>query len=309
MSSRPWYRIWPEYVALLFGLGWVPLLPRRAIVGLSRFFSAVAFRHATKLRQVGLANLNFIYGDSKSDDEKRALLRNTFQSFALLVLDIIWFTFRPHQRCDKWVTWDESCDPVFEDGATLILTAHYGNWETVGLAYASKGQPIMSVAAALKNPPVNDLFIKLRQQTGQTIIPQKGAARPLLNGLKSGKKLAVLLDQNTRPSDGGQFVEFFGLPVPVSTVPAALALKTNARILTVTMAADQRGLYTVTVHEEIKPDPDAENPVLALTQKMSHSVERVVRENPTPWCWMYKRWRFVPEDHDLEDYPDYAKRL
>ena len=312
MSTRPWYRIWPEFAALLFGLGWVPLLPRPAVVALARCFSAIGFRFAHKLREVGLANLDLVYGDEKSADEKRAILRQTFQSFALLVLDIIWFTFtlRPHKRCEKWVHWDPSTAPMFDEGAALMLTAHYGNWETVGQAYAAKGAPIMSVAAELKNPPVNRLFMHLRQKTGQVMIPQIGAARKLLKGLRTGAKLAVLLDQNTQPKDGGRFVEFFGLPVPVSTAPAALAVKSNAPTLTVTMSADlNTGMYTVRVSDTLLPNLDAEDPVMDLTKRMTESVEKVIKSNPIPWCWMYKRWRFVPDTHELERYPYYANRL
>lgn len=309
MKPRPWYRVWPEYAALVFGIGWVPFLSRGAVLRLSRFMGNMGFRFSKRLRKDSQENLDLVFGDQLSPAEKDVLLRRCYQHFALLVLDIIWFTRHPHARMEKWIQWDESTGILFEAEAQILLTAHYGNWETVGQAYAALGQPIMSVAAPLKNAKVDEVFIRLRQKTGQVIIPQQGAARKLMQGLRKRKKLAVLLDQNTRPRDGGVFVEFFGKQVPVSSAPAALAVKTNAPVITVLCVPDDQGVYTVTVHDTLRADPRAENPVEELTGRMTRSMEKVIRETPEYWCWMYRRWRLVPDHESLENYPSYARHI
>ena len=308
-STRPWYRAWPETAALIFGISWIPLLPRSAVVALSRFFGNIAFRFGNELKRVALANLELVYGDEKSPEEKEALLRKCYQHFALLVLDIIWFAFFPKPRLGKWFYWDDSTRVMFDDEAQLELTAHYGNWETLGQSFALKGAPIFSVAAPLKNASADKVFIWLRQRTGQVIIPQQGAARKLMQGLRKRHKLAVLLDQNTRPRDGGIFVDVFGLQAPVSSAPAALAVKTGANVVTVLAVPDAKGRYTVTVHDTLRANPDAEDPVADLTQRMTDSVAKVIRETPQYWCWMYKRWRFIPEGADAKRYPWYARKV
>lgn len=307
MKFRPWYRAWPETAALIFGLFWIPLLPRRAVVGLSRFAAKIAFRYAKDLREVGRANLEIAFGDEKTAEERDAILLRSFQSFGLLVLDIIWFALNTEKRLEKWFVWDDGCAPLFEDKAQLILVAHYGNWENMGQSYASKGQPIFSVAAPLKNQSADKIFIAIREKTGQQIIPQQGAARKLLQGLKQRKKLAVLLDQNTKPKDGGIFVDVMGLPAPVSSAPAALAVKTGTSVYTLTGTADEKGHYTATLHEIVAPDPDAADPVADLTKRMTDSMVKVIREHPEYWCWMYKRWELIPDWADASKYPFYAR--
>ncbi|MEX2606695.1 MAG: hypothetical protein WD708_05055 [Kiritimatiellia bacterium] len=309
MKTRPWYRAWPETAALLFGIGWIPFLPRKAVLAFSRGIGRIGFRFSKKLRAVALENLDIAFGDSMSRAEKETLIRACYQHFALLVLDIIWFSFRTRERLEKWVVWSPSSDVMFKDEAQLMLTAHYGNWETLGQAYAAKGQPIFSVAAPLKNKQVDKIFIHLRQKTGQVIIPQEGAARKLMQGLRQRKKLAVLLDQNTPPRKGGLFVDVMGLPAPVSTAPAALAVKTGAEVVTVMAVPDKHGLYTVTVHDTLRANPGAENPVADLTQRMTDSVANVIRKEPRYWCWMYTRWGLVPEDREPSEYPFYARKI
>jgi KDO2-lipid IV(A) lauroyltransferase len=258
---------------------------------------------------VALENLALIYGETQTESERKQMALRCCQHFALLVLDIIWFSFFCRSRLRKWVHWDPSTEIMFADEAQLMLTAHYGNWETLGQAYADRGQPIFSVAAPLKNQSADKVFIHLRQKTGQVIIPQQGAARRLLQGLRNHRKVAVLLDQNTKPKDGGIFVNFMGRPVPVSSAPAALAVKTGATLCTVMAVPDARGLYTVRVYDHFKPDPKAEDPVQALTQRMTDSVVKVIHEQPEFWCWMYKRWRLAPETEDLNRYPSYARHI
>jgi KDO2-lipid IV(A) lauroyltransferase len=309
MKTRPWYRAWPETAALLFGIGWVPFLPRKAVLAFSRGVGRIGYRFSKELRAVAMANLDIAFDGEMSDPEKEALIRGCYQHFALLVLDIIWFSFRCRPRLEKWVNWHPSAEVMFRDEAQLMLTAHYGNWETLGQAYAAKGQPIFSVAAPLKNKPVDKIFIHLRQKTGQVIIPQQGAARKLMQGLRQRKKLAVLLDQNTRPRDGGIFVDVMGLSAPVSSAPAALAVKTGAEVLTVMAVPDKNGRYTVTVYDILRADPTAEDPVADLTRRMTQSVSAVIKQEPMYWCWMYKRWQLVPEGADLSSYPWYARRV
>lgn len=306
---RPWYRAWPETAALIFGICWIPLLPRCAVVRLSRGLGAIGFRFAEELKRVGLANLDIVFGETLTPAEKEGLLRKCYQHFALLVLDIIWFAFFPKKRLEKWFVWDASTAVVFADEAQLELTAHYGNWETLGQSFALQGAPIFSVAAPLKNASADKIFIWLRQRTGQVIIPQQGAARKLMQGLRKRHKLAVLLDQNTRPRDGGIFVDVMGLQAPVSSTPAALAVKTNALVITVLAVPDEQGRYTVTAHDTLRPDHDAADPVAELTQRMTDSVARVIRDRPQYWCWMYKRWRFIPDGADATLYPWYARRV
>ena len=310
MKKRPWYRVWPEYIALCIGLGWIPFLPRRAVLLLARSCGALVYRRSRRLRTLGLTNLEFIYGKEPSKGDYDQLLRQTFQQFGLMALDIIWFSRFAQARMKRWIDWDSATSAFFEPGAALLLTAHYGNWETLGQAVAAKGAPIMSVAAPLKNPKVDRLFIRLRQKTGQIIIPQQGAARSLMKGLKEHKKLAILLDQNTLPKDGGIFVDFFETPVAVSSAPAALAIRQNTPIMTGTMTIEwATGRYHVGLHETLMPDPSAEDPIQELTQRMTHAVERIIRENPVHWCWMYKRWRYIPQGSDSTRFPGYARQL
>ena len=64
------------------------------------------------------------------------------------------------------------------------------------------------------------LGVNREKAHGLRIIFSRGAAREAIHQMKQGRLLGTLIDQNTRVRDGGEFLDFFGLPVPSSVSPA-----------------------------------------------------------------------------------------
>ncbi|MCX7007258.1 MAG: lysophospholipid acyltransferase family protein, partial [Kiritimatiellaeota bacterium] len=174
--------------------------------------------------------------------------------------------------------------------------------------------PLASVVMPLANPAVDALFLRVRGDNGQQIIPRQGAVRHLLRALRAGHKIALLLDQNTLPEEGGQFVEFFGVPVPVSAAGSVLGLKTGALFFFGFCLPQPDGRYRMLSTGAFTPDPippggDEAATVAALTQRTAAMIEQVVRAHPGQWLWMYKRWKFIAPGTDPARYPYYAKPL
>ena len=310
MQTSPPWRAKIELVLAKLGLFVVPVLPRRAVLVLARLLAAGAWCVARRERRIGLANLDLAFGDSKTAMEKQAILRESFRTFALMLLDIFWFSKKIHERVARWVEFDPSMEPLWHQRATVGITAHLGNWELLGQTVAMRGYPLASLAAPLANPAVDDLFRRVRGVSGQNVIPQQGAVRQLLRALRSGSKIAILLDQNTLPKEGGVFVPFFGLPVPVSAAGAMLGLKTGALFFFGFCLAQSDGRYRCLSTGSFTP-PAADHPaaVEQLTLRIAAELEQVVRTYPGQWLWMYKRWKYIAPGVGRTRYPYYAKPL
>lgn len=295
---------------MLIGLGLVtiPFLPRRAIVRLSLRFGNLAYRLSTKMRRVALANIDLAFGNTIDGAEKDAMVRQSFQTFALTFLDIFWFFRFTKARLVRWVVLDPSFESLFAPGAQVAITAHFGNWEAMGQACALRGRPPVSVAAPLVNRIADAVLDRARRATGQVIVSQYGAVKALVRALKDERLVALLLDQNTRPREGGIFVPFFGRQVPVSRVPAALLKRTGARLLFTFCAADACGRYRAYARGPFAAN-QAGNSEEEITAFIMAALESEIRANPGCWLWMYRRWKFVPEGVDIGIYPFYACRV
>lgn len=285
-------------------------LPRSVVLGLARCLGAAGYVLARSLRRVGLANLDLACGDTLTAREKRRLLRRSFQSFALVTLDVFWFSRRTEERIRRWVSFERPLAEVLGRGANVCLTGHLGNWEVLGLACAIEGYPLASVAMPIKNPEVDVLFNRLRQSTGQSIIPREGAVRALLRLLRDGRNTALLLDQNTRPEHGGLFVDFFGRPATMSGAAVFLAARAGCGIVSGFCLPDGRGGYRVRLPDGLgvpPPRPD-DAQLREWTGRIARLYEEEVRRRPECWLWTYKRWRFVRPGDDRGRYPFYASR-
>jgi Kdo2-lipid IVA lauroyltransferase/acyltransferase len=282
----------------------IPFLPRRSVVALSRFLGNTGFRLSKKLRRIGMANLDVAFGNTITDSEKERILEASFRTFALVVMDLLWFAVFRKRRIGARVRFDPSFANYFDARPVVVVTAHVGNWEIMGQAAALRGDPTASVAAPLDNPVIDRAINSLRQSTGQTVVPKDGAIRRLLRVLHDDGKIALLIDQNTLPADGGVFVKLFGLPVSMSPAAGMLAAKTGAKIVFCYCVIDENGDYTACASPVVSGSDRQKG-----TQIIAGVLETVIRKHPEQWLWTYKRWKYIPEDMPVDAYPFYARRI
>lgn len=298
----------PESVLFLFALGIIPMLPRRAVVCLANSLGSMGFRFSARERNIALANLEMAYRGVLDEPARRQVALESFQTMALTFLDLFWFGFRTRRRLAKWVAFDDSLKPCFDTAPLVIVTGHIGNWEVTGLAAAARGYPLTSVAMPLANRFVDRLLFRWRQATGQRIVQRQGAIKTLLRALKEGQLVALLMDQNTPPREGGVFVNFFGLPVAVSRAPAGLIRRSGAPVMLGVCRRRPRGQYVVSAEGPFTVGQMGQSDE-AITQFLQDRMEAVVRAEPGQWLWMYKRWKYVPDLALRQRYPYYARPL
>ena len=290
----------------------IPLLPRWGITALSRMAERLAMTLPIREKRIGLKNMDAVFGDSKSPAEKRRILQTSFATFCQTMLDVFWFAKNPEKRIARYVDFEESPGKqhLFKDQAAICITAHIGSWEVMGQTAALHGIDLASIAATVKNPAVDRILIQQRERTGQTIIPQKGALRTLIARFRKNGKAAFVLDQKTAAKDGGVVVDFLGLPMPVSSAPAALAIRTGTDIIFGFCLPTSNGRYSLQVPkfitaDEFPTEPDADEAARILTQRIMNEVSEEIRKHPQFWLWSYKHWRRTSGGSYPENYPSY----
>ena len=303
MNLRRRVRWLGESLLVCIALSTIPFLTRRAAVRLANGLGNLGFRCSARLRKMSLANLAVALPELPAS-EREQVARQSFRTFALTIVDMFWFGRFTDSRIRQLVSFDASFDLYWQAKPGVIVTGHFGNWEVLGLAIALHGDPCMSVAMPLNNTFADLVLNRFRRLTGQSVVERRGAVRRIIKVLRDGGKTAMLLDQNTLPDEGGAFVDFFGLPVPVSKAAATVAARAGATIVFVFCCADASGAYTAHARSTDGGEGDDETRV---TQMLTNTLEREVRQRPGQWLWMYKRWKYIPGNAPAERYPYYAQ--
>lgn len=310
-SLRRKLRFRLEIMLVKLGMAVVPVMPRAWVRGLAAMGGTLAYWLAPGLRRLALTNLELALRAEVAPALRGRLARRAFRNFALVFLDFFWFSRQTAARLRRYVRVDPWLREGLRQFPTIGVTAHFGNWELLAQAFAMDGVPVAAVAAPLANPEVDDAFGRFRADGGVRIIPKQGAVRQLLRTLRAGGNVALLLDQNVKLEDGGIFVNFFGLPIPMSTAAAVLAERTGTCITMVFCEVEPGGfyrLYALPVWCVWRaPGEDVELVRRETTQRIASLFEAEIRRHPDQWLWMYKRWKHVAPGMPRAAYPYYAK--
>jgi KDO2-lipid IV(A) lauroyltransferase len=299
-----------EAGAVHAALALIPRLPRRGVLLLAESGGRIGCLLDRRGRRVGLANLDAVFGESKTAAEKKKILRASFVTMARTILDTFWFARDSARRLERYTEIDESMQAFFQNKAQICMTAHFGNWEILGQTTALKGFPIHSIASPVKNKTVDKYFIRAREATGQKIIPRTGALRKLIKVLRQGGKTAFLADQNTKEEEGGIWIDCFGLPAPVTSAPAMLSARTGTEVLLGFGRPLPDGSYRVYVTERFAPpETVSEETIRTLTEQINAATEREILRHPEHWLWMYKRWKKKKPGREAAGYPFYTQAL
>jgi KDO2-lipid IV(A) lauroyltransferase len=275
----------------------VRLMPMSAVRGCGRVMGRAVSIVDRFHRRIALDNIAQAL-PVRSERERVAVMRGTFEHFGRLLLELIRFSsLTPSQMLSLVeIEGEEHLRQAYQQGrGVLFFTGHFGYWEIQAIAFALHEQPISVLARALDNPYLHDRLERIRTCTGNAVIYRQGAIRRVLRELDRNRGVAILIDQHLH-SDAVQ-VDFFNRPAATTSALAALALRTGAPVIPVFALPLPGGRYRLMYEAPVTaPAKDCPDPVRDFTQRCTDVLEMHVRKDPHLWLWMHRRWREpVPE--------------
>ena len=195
----------------------------------------------------------------------------------------------------RYVTFREEADfarVMYDDRPTIFLTAHFGAFEMLGYFAGMVGIPSYTIVRTLDNPYLEAFLARFRGATGQHLIAKEGASDRIADVLRQGHLLGILADQYA--GSKGSWVKFFGKSASTHKAVALLALTEGARLIVATVRRDGGPMqYVETFHAEFDPrtaTTEATNPT-AITQWFTDEFERFIRDDPSQYWWLHRRWK------------------
>ncbi|MCM8760765.1 MAG: mitochondrial fission ELM1 family protein, partial [Candidatus Omnitrophica bacterium] len=176
---------------------------------------------------------------------------------------------------------------------TILLTAHFGNWELSSLVSSVEGWPIMVLVREQKMKRLNELLNRLRESNGCKVIRKGMDVKNILKALQEKKIVGILADQDA--GKNGMFVDFFGRPTSSHSGTMEIAKRTDSIVLPNFIVRTKGPYHKLYLEEYIDfrntPSKDA---VRENLQRYMSLLERYVRQYPDQWLWLHKRWKSTP---------------
>ncbi len=291
---------WLAYVGLRTLVAILYLFSVEANLRFARFLGRLMWRHYHRGRARAFENLRASYPDK---DEKwyDTTGRKSCESIAMLAVDVFftpklvrkanWRQYSRFKNAEraKWLS--------KENKGLIFVTGHYGNFEIIGYMMGLFGFNVFSIARPLDNPFISRYLYGVRERAGQKIIDKKGAAEIFDKVASSGATLCFIADQDA--GRRGIFVDFFGRKASTYKSIGLLAITNNIPIVIgYGRRIDNRFFFEMGVTRIIFPDEwaDKDDPLFWVTAEYTTAIEEFVREDPTQYWWLHRRWKHRPKD-------------
>ncbi len=272
------------------------LLPVSFALWLGRRLGIVAFWVNKKRRLIAYANLKAAFANEKSPRELRAITKRVYQNMVQTFMEVLNLTKVNKRYAEKYIeviNMERIRDASQSGRGTILMTAHFGDWELSSLVSSAVGFPITVLVREQKMKRLNELLNRLRESNGCKVIRKGMDVKNLIRALRQKNIVGILADQDA--GKNGVLVDFFGRPTSSHSGSMEIAKHTDSLILPAFIVRIAGAYHKLYLEEYIDfrntQSPDA---VRDNLQKYMRVLEKYIREYPDQWLWLHKRWKSTP---------------
>jgi KDO2-lipid IV(A) lauroyltransferase len=274
------------------GVGWLlAQLPWR----LQRVFGAVLggllFRLMRGRRRVAARNIALCLPELDAAAQ-RQLLREHFRDLGIGLFEFLraWWGDVAPMRATVRIEGLAPIKALHDRGRGLLLVSgHFMNLELCGRLLCDH-LPVAGMYRPHETAPMEYSVLRGRLRYA-TAMFTRDALRGAVRHLKQGGVLWYAPDQDMRGKDS-VFAPFFGIPAASITATHQLARLTGAAVVPF-FHRREGDRFVIRLGAPLDPFP-SEDPV-ADTARVNAAIEAMVREAPSQYLWLHKRFKRRPE--------------
>lgn len=264
------------------------------------FLGRLLWDHYHRGRKRALDNLKASFPE-KDEAWLQKTGQRSFEHIAMLAVDLL---FTPKLvRKDNWRNYSRFKNTeqakwlIKENRGMLMVAAHYANFEIMGYMLGLFGFNVYSIARPLDNRFINKYLYKVRERVGQKILNKKGAIESMDELISDGATLCFIADQDAGRK--GVFVDFFGRKASTYKSIGLLAITNNLPIgVGYSRRDNNRFFFEIGIQRIIFPEEwaDKDDPLKWVTAEYTKAIEDFVREDPSQYWWLHRRWKHQPRE-------------
>ncbi len=287
----------------LFGM--LPLFVQyRVVAPVVRLFVYRVFRY-----RVGVVNDNLNHAFAHLSHKERCKIRDQYYRTMshIFVSSIALASPKMGAKFDD--PNDENCDAVklreeVKGRNWIALTAHFGLWEHFVFWGEFSDTYMVGAYHKLKNPIVNELFIRLRTRNHKysIVLESKQVIRFCVKhreGIEGRNYiLGLIADQNPGRRSKSEGVNFLGRETKFFEGGEKVAIKMGLPAYFVYQRYEGNGRYRV-AYDLIYDGKESVEPY-EITRRYAKRLEEEIIRAPYMWLWSHRRWKYKYTTHSSE---------
>lgn len=269
-------------------------LPKPFVKYLLHFIAYLGYLFDRKHYYIAKVNLDLAFGDSKTDEEKKNIIKSSLVNMVYNLYEFITLQRASLNEMEPKVMIENEAYIIKllkENKRVITVSGHYGCWEFSLPYFAMKYKPLTIISRKLNNKYINDVFIKARHRQNLEMCEKSGAAKCIVKALRNERVIALTIDQSINSKQSVD-VNFFGHRASQVDSPVRLASKLDAVILPIFTLREGFEKHKIIFQKPIEVKQNmTEEEIQKLSQKLSDILEEQVRKKPEDWFWQHRRWK------------------
>jgi len=268
-------------------------LPPRQGYALACVLGHIAYLTWPRGRTCLRENMGYILGNGASQKQIDRLAKGSLRNYFRYLVDFVRLPAVKPEDIKKRVIfqgWDNLEGALGEGKGAIIVGLHQGNWDLSGAAIALRNYPLNVVAESFPSAKLNEFVQGRRREKGMKVIPMEQGVGRMVQALRRNELLGLLID--IPGADKGVAVRFFDAITQVPRGAATLALKTEAKVVPISLVRLPDNTFVAFIDHYIPFHPSGElkKDIEALTQRIMSSLERFVSQYPDQWYMFRRMW-------------------
>ena len=281
---------WP-YLALIGIARLVCRLPVRWWLAIGRAIGNVAYLVARPRRRITEINIRLCFPDL-DQDAREDLVRRTFLSVGMLVMEMAFAWFRPIEILAQRMEihgLDALREAQSEGRGVLLIGGHYLTLD-LGAALLSTRVELDAVYRRNKNEAIERLMVEGRERFCGRVI-ERNDIRHAIRSLRNSRILWYAPDQDYGIRHS-VFAPFFG-QTAATIATSRLVRLTGARPILFSHFRDPaKGTWSLQL-QRIDNYPTGDH--IADAGRLNSLIETEIRKHPDQYLWLHRRFKTRPE--------------
>ena len=284
-------RHWPAWIGL--GAIWlIARIPYRALLALGRFLGAISTRLLDERRRVAARNIALCFPELDEAARSR-LLDENLRDGGVMLAEFALAWMGSSKRIESLPVTIEGLEHLEAAHAAkrgvLLVGAHFSHLELCARLVSQRIR-IAGMYREHEDAAFEWAIRRARLRYANAMFT-KDEIRQTVRWLKSGGTIWYAPDQDMRGKDVA-FAPFFGIEAATITATHHLARLSGAVVIPFFHRRLDGGGYAIRLEAPLAGFPSAD--AIVDTARVNAVIERMVREAPTQYLWMHKRFKTRP---------------